>query len=231
MSLVVVRPRGLVEIPVDDPRPDPMADKVILTAVCPVAPAILKWAEPRCPVALDERRVQFMTTVAFLKAGADSFRAGNILHTEFALPVDRTLVGLLDAVVERLPGALKIVVGEWVARHGLRFPAHPNDIIEYYDEHDRQVSGRVYGLDPILGLATVIRASDEVGVRVCLEQVVANTSQGLYEPIRRPLGMTYEDAPARIAAANAEDARFGQMPLVERVLAVTLDEPEPPRLA
>lgn len=225
--------KPLRPVPAGDPRPDPMSPTVVRVAVEPIADALLAWCNGRVPV-LDTEAVIFSVTVAVIHAGADSFRIGTTLREQFHFPVDRALITLLDEVVDRLPAALKIVVGKWSARNGMRFPAKDGDLIEFLDDTETPVAARVYAVDKLLCLALVIRQSDERTTRVCAEQVIANRTQSRYEPETPVLGARYENAPALMEAANAEDRarkRAGAATPVGPALTPPPRDPQPPRAA
>lgn len=201
MSLLA---RALTSVPPADPRPLPLAPEVVGRAVTPFAPALVAWAEKARLPMIDEPRAVFALTTAICKAGVDAFRVGCVLRENFRWPVDIALVREIEEIASRLPAALRVVVAEWVARTGLRVPAKAGDLIEYADEHDCQMAGKVYAVHSSMGYCTVIRQTDERAINVCAEQIVANVTTGLYAPQEpRPLGTRYENAPA----LAAEDAR------------------------
>lgn len=222
-----IHDQALVRLPV--PRPQPFEPAVIREACRPVIPAVAGWLKLHAPMlSLDDQAIEFCLIAAFATphVGADAFRAGLILaQPAVAWPVNMALVRLLDEIASRLPGALKIVVGRWVVEHGLRFPGAAGDMIEYFDEEDQQRAGRVYCALAATGTAVITRAADERNVTICLEQVVANLTQGLYQPITRELGRRFADAPA-LAASCTEFA--GPRPAPTARVGVN---PEPPMVA
>lgn len=223
----VIHSRALRRVDPKDPRPHPLAEIICGRAAQVVAPEVLKWANGRVPDFLDDSRATFVVTVALAKAGADAFRAGTVLRETFFFPVDMALVKLLDQAIDLLPSCLKVVTGEWAMRTGIRFPGKAGDLIEYYDENDCQVAGKVHTVDAAHAMAVVIREIDDEAVKVCAEQVVANVTQARYEPESPELGIQYEDAPALIAA-QPERVR---KPTLTVVAGAGFDDDPPPRVA
>lgn len=222
-----IQDQALVRLP--SPRPQPFAPAVIREACLPVIPQVSAWLKSHVPLlTLDDKAVEFCLVTAFATphVGADAFRAGLILYQPaVAWPVDMALVRLLDEIVSRLPGALKVVVGRWVIEHGLRFPGEAGDMVEYFDDQDQQRAGRVYCVLPATGTAVITRAADEINTIICLEQVVANLTRGIYQPVERELGRRFADAPA-LAASCTEFA--GARPASP---AQVRPNPEPPMVA
>lgn len=200
--------------PVDpaDPRPTFHSDDVLLTAIRSVSPAIIAWAKTRAtPAVMEEAHLEFALSQAIKTAGVDAFRIGVILQASWNWPVDFTLMTLINAVVEALPAALRIVSGQWVVRTGLRFPGVEGDMIEFVNAEGEPATGIITAVSKLEARAYVnpsigVEVSEET-IAVAAEDVYANVTQARYSTERPVLGSRYINAPALAAEAEKERAR------------------------
>lgn len=182
-----------------DPRPTHVDREVQGLAIARTLPAVLDWANLRQP-GFTQADAEYALIQALNIGGADAFRLGVVLASQFNWSVDYELVRMLAAVIEALPTAYRAVTGRWVARTGIRFPAKEGDTIEYLDAAGRRVVGKVTG---VVGLTATAYVQPSNGteftdppVEIAAEAVVANVTQNRFAPETSILGARYEDAPA-----------------------------------
>uniref|UniRef100_A0AB74UGU8 Uncharacterized protein n=1 Tax=Caulobacter phage BL57 TaxID=3348355 RepID=A0AB74UGU8_9VIRU len=193
-----------------DPRPTAVDAAVLKLAIGRALPAVMEWARLRQPD-FTAAHAEYALVEAMEVAGLDPFRIGVVLASRFNWSVDYALVRMLDAVVEAMPSAYRAVVGRWVARTGIRFPAKEGDTVEFFDIQGVRRVGIVQGVAALTASAYVrptvgVEVSDTV-LEIAAEAVAANITQGRYEPERPILGARYDDAPALAAKAEAERPR------------------------
>lgn len=182
------------------PRPQPLDEAVLLRAAQARHPSIDRWASA-AGFNIGAEAMDAALVIAMSAARLEPYRMCRVLEEHFLMRPDYELVRMIGSMVEHHADVLRLVVREWVAATGHRFPGEKDNQIEYVVASGHRHMGYVRGIDRGLavGYVTLNYDQDSTVHTVFAENVISNISQDRHDPETPVLGQRYDNAPALAA--------------------------------
>ncbi len=184
----------LCPAPKDDIRPSAYSAEVLSRAVEPMMFEAMQWAQYRIPNIREEAVIKAAICEAIAEVGGDAFRAASVLRAEVNWPCNYDLCRIINAMIARIPVALRYEERLWAVRNGIRFPAKTGEAVEWYDDNGTRYTGEVIALTQDTASAICRQktglVSHETKHRVLAEMVTRNKSR----EIDRQVGFRREES-------------------------------------